>query len=219
MRAKTVFESMSEDAHEERMRRRREEDDRESREIRKSTSDDLPIIKKRTEPEEAPRYASRLGDDSDYYERDENGRIKRIIDSKERNKAKKKEEAMGRLMASQALILMVDPNPKGVKELEDFQWEDGEPIDPDDWVLRTQLGDGPMIAYSKDVDKEHFTSIENRLKTDYKDANDMEYNAVRPITYKNWLEKDYEGKISTLKDGKTRTYKKKEYENQIGRDD
>ena len=220
MRAKFVFESLSDESHEERMRKRREEFERETRELARKSQEDSEIGGESSKPEEEVRYGL-MGDLGDHYELDASGRPKKAKTSKEKSKAQKKEEAKQHVLTSEALLIAVEPTPMGVEDLENWEDEEGEGINPDDYVLRTQLGDGLVIAYQKEgVDKEHYDKVVTALKIYYGIMNDILFKDVRPILFKNWVKKDFEGKISTLKDGEVQKRgKRKRVEDVIGKHD
>jgi len=201
MRAKFVSESLSDESHEERMRKRREEFERETRELARKSQEDSKMGDASSKPEEEIRYGL-MGDLESHYELDDNGRPQRRKESKERSKAERKEYAKQQVLASEALLIAVEPTRMGIEDLENWEDEEGEGIDSDDWVLRSQKGDGLVVAYQREgVDKERYQKVITVLKMYYGVMNDILFKDVRPIMFKNWLKKDFEGKTSTLKDG------------------
>jgi len=193
MRAKLVSESL--DPFEERLRKRREEFERESRELEKKAREDRESyqkLKTRSDPEPI-RYANEISPE-----------YKDKVASISKRK-RKKEEAKARI--HELSLGTFSPTPEGIQQILDWRDEDGNPFDPNDYILRTNDGSGELVVY--DDSQKLGVDISTQLRNDYSLVHEFPFTDIRPITFKNWKRRPFEEQISTLKDGKPRKRKEK----------
>ena len=111
-----------------------------------------------------------------------------------------------RLAVNKQLLEKYPATEASIVQILEWRDETGEGFQDTDYVLRSMMGDGPLVIYDPGghLEKEEVT----KLKTDYSIYCDINFLDVRPITFKNWKELPNDRKLASFLD-KEETGKRK----------